>query len=103
MPMPEYTVKFASTPLSSFNVDRIYSMPFSLNPFPFSVIRNIFRKKEYLNKIDELVLPLDLLIYNGKTVGFSMPYIQGNTLYDIIRYNLLDEEEDLMVLQICLS
>ena len=72
---------------------KIYFGEDKLNKYNLSVIRNIFRKKEYLNKIDELVLPLDLLIYNGKTVGFSMPYIQGNTLYDIIRYNLLDEEE----------
>lgn len=72
---------------------KVYFGEDKINQYNLSVIRNIFRKRESLDKISELVLPGDLLIYNGKTVGFSMPYVKGNTLYDIFRYNLLDKKE----------
>ena len=74
-------------------VIKIYLGDDRISKYNLSVIKNIFKKREYLDRIDELVLPLDLLVYNGKTVGFSMPYVNGNMLYDIISDNLLNKDE----------
>lgn len=67
--------------------DSIYSS------FNIDVINKINTRKSFLNNIEELVLPKDLVIYNNRIVGFSMPYIEGITLDTIIEEELYSEEE----------
>lgn len=66
---------------------KIYNGNNTLDIFNKSVINNIFNKYNYLSNIKELVLPKKLLIYNNHIVGFSMPYIEGNSLEEIINNN----------------
>ena len=73
-------------------VIKIYNDIDSYSKHNISVINNILNKKDYLKKIDGLVLPNNLLIYNNNIVGFSMPYIKGITLDNIINNNLYDED-----------
>ena len=71
---------------------KIYNNIDSFSKHNINVIKNILNKKNYLKKINGLVLPNNLLIYNNHIVGFSMPYIKGTTLNDIINNNLYDED-----------
>jgi hypothetical protein len=63
---------------------KIYNGDSELDTFNKSVIKNIFNKYKYLSNINELVIPSSILIYNNHIVGFSMPYIEGNSLEEII-------------------
>ena len=66
---------------------KIYNGDSEIDLFNKKVINTIFNKYAYLNSIKELVLPKKLLIYNKHIVGFSMPYIEGNSLEEIINQN----------------
>ena len=66
---------------------KIYNGDSPIDSFNKNVINNIFNKYNYLTNINELVLPKKLLIYNKHIVGFSMPYIEGNSLEEIINNN----------------
>lgn len=68
----------------SDTIFKIYNGNRKIDLFNKSVINNIFNKYPYLNSINELVLPQKLLIYNKHIVGFSMPYIEGISLEEMI-------------------
>ena len=72
-------------------VFKIYHGDNTYNKFNINVINNIFSKLSFFKKINELVLPKDLIIYNNNIVGFSMPYINGITLEEIINENLYSD------------
>lgn len=72
---------------------KIYIKNDSIVDYNISVVMKLLSKKEYANKIKELVLPNDLIIYNNNIVGFSMPYINGATLDEIIQNNLLSDDD----------
>lgn len=59
--------------------------------FNINVINNIFSKLSFFRNINELVLPKDLIIYNNNIVGFSMPYVNGTTLEEIINKKIYTE------------
>ena len=67
---------------------KIYNGDSEVDLFNKRVISNIFNMYSYLKDIGELVLPKDILIYNGYTVGFSMPYIEGKSLEEIINQKI---------------
>ena len=63
---------------------KIYNEKNNYSEFNINVVKNILNKKSFLKEIKGLVLPNNLLIYNNQIVGFSMPYINGITLQEII-------------------
>ena len=67
---------------------KIYNGENESTSFNKCVINNIFNKYSHLNIIDELILPEKILIYNMHTVGFSMPFIEGTLLEEIISKDL---------------
>ena len=71
---------------------KIYNDKNSYSEFNINVVKNILNKKSFLKEINGLVLPNNLLIYNNQIVGFSMPYINGITLQEIINNNIYDDE-----------
>ncbi len=71
---------------------KIYNDKNSYSEFNINVVKNILNKKSFLKEINGLVLPNNLLIYNNQIVGFSMPYINGITLQEIINDNIYDDE-----------
>lgn len=73
------------------SVIKIYDGDDTRNKYNISVINDVFSKLPHLKTIKELVLPEELLIYNGHTVGFSMSYIKGITLKEIIDNNLYND------------
>ncbi len=72
------------------DVFKIYNGDSEIDNYNLNTINNIFSKYKYLSTIKELVLPKELLIYNNEIVGFSMPYIKGLSLEEIIN-NKLDK------------
>ena len=54
-----------------------------------SVIKQLFDNYFELISIKELVLPKEYIFYNNKIVGYSMPYINGLSLHEIIENNSL--------------
>jgi hypothetical protein len=72
---------------------KVYDEDNEFTKFNLNVIKNIINKKSYLSNIEELVLPKELLIYNDKIVGYTMPYIKGITLDEAIKNNLFNDDE----------
>ena len=54
-----------------------------------NVIKQLFNNYFELISIKELVLPKEYIFYNNKIVGYSMPYINGLSLHEIIENNSL--------------
>ena len=54
-----------------------------------SVIKQLFDNYFELISIKELVLPKEYIFYNNTIVGYSMPYINGLSLHEIIENNSL--------------
>ena len=65
-------------------VYKIYEDCFDKVKYNLEILKLLLKYKVYLKNIKELVLPEQLLSYKGHIIGFIMPYIKGNTLYDII-------------------
>ena len=74
-------------------VYKIYNKNNAKTEYNLRVINDIFKHYKSLSNIKELVLPKKLLTKNGKVVGFTMDYIKGYTLYEIINNNLLSKNE----------
>ena len=72
---------------------KIYDDNNEYTNFNIDVVNNIMNKLPYLSNIEELVLPKELLIYNDKIVGYTMPYIKGITLEETIKNNLFNDDE----------
>ena len=85
----------ANSELFIFNdtILKIYFGDNRYNNYNLSVINNIISKKNILGRVDELVLPKDLVIYNDKVVGFTMPYVKGNTLNELIKNDSLSDKD----------
>ncbi len=67
------------------------------------VLKQIIKKYKYLNAIKELILPTNLLVYNNDIVGYTMPYANGLLLGDILKDNLLNDEEKKLIFKKILS
>ncbi len=67
------------------------------------VLKQIIKKYKYLNAIKELILPTNLLVYNNDIVGYTMPYANGLLLGDILKDNLLNDEEIKLIFKKILS
>ena len=61
------------------------------------IIESVLNHYNELANIKSLVLPDELIIYNNHIVGFSMPYIKGNTLDEIIINNTFNEQQMCMI------
>ncbi len=74
-------------------VIKIYNGDSETTRYNINVINNILDKYSILKSIKELVLPNELIIYNNKVVGFSMPYVKGITLEKIITDKLYSDDD----------
>ena len=72
---------------------KIYVDNKKMYKYNLQVLKEIIKKEKYLRSIKELVLPNSLIIYNNNIVGYSMPYIEGYTLLEIIDKKLLNDNE----------
>lgn len=71
---------------------KIYMENHSLNHYNIEVVKKILNKQNDLSIVKELILPIELINYNNKIVGFSMIYANGLTLHDIIKNNIISLE-----------
>ena len=74
-------------------VIKIYTDRYDKVKFNIITLKSLFEKEKYLRKIKELVLPNKLIKHKNNIVGFSMPYIKGLTLEEIINNNSYSEKE----------
>lgn len=74
-------------------VIKIYTDRYDKVKFNVITLKLLFKKEKYLRKIKELVLPNKLIKHKNNIVGFSMPYIKGLTLEEIINNNSYSEKE----------
>ena len=74
-------------------VIKIYTDRYDKVKFNIITLKSLFEKEKYLRKIKELVLPNKLIKHKNNIVGFSMPYIEGLTLEEIINNNSYSEKE----------
>lgn len=74
-------------------VIKIYTDRYDKVKFNIITLELLFKKEKYLRKIKELVLPNKLIKHKNNIVGFSMPYIKGLTLEEIINNNSYSEKE----------
>ena len=74
-------------------VIKIYTDRYDKVKFNIITLKSLFKKEKYLRKIKELVLPNKLIKHKNNIVGFSMPYIKGLTLEEIINNNSYSEKE----------
>lgn len=74
-------------------VIKIYTDRYDKVKFNIITLKSLFEKEKYLRKIKELVLPNKLIKHKNNIVGFSMPYIKGLTLEEIINNNSCSEKE----------
>lgn len=74
-------------------VIKIYTDRYDKVKFNVITLKLLFKKEKYLRKIKELVLPNKLIKHKNNIVGFSMPYIEGLTLEEIINNNSYSEKE----------
>lgn len=74
-------------------VIKIYTDRYDKVKFNIINLKQLIKKKKYLRKIKELVLPNKLIKHKNNIVGFSMPYIKGLTLEEIINNNSYSEKE----------
>lgn len=74
-------------------VIKIYTVRYDKVKFNIITLKSLFEKEKYLRKIKELVLPNKLIKHKNNIVGFSMPYIKGLTLEEIINNNSYSEKE----------
>ena len=72
---------------------KIYVDNKKMYKYNLQVLKEIIKKENYLRSINELVLPNSLIIYNNNIVGYSMPYIEGYTLLEIMDKKLLNDNE----------
>ena len=72
---------------------KVYNDEELIKKYNLDIISRIFKYYKYLKEINELVLPTDLLYYNKFIVGFSMPYIKGNSLDEVIENKKLTDNE----------
>lgn len=68
---------------------KIYIDKFEVVKDNIKVLKQISKTKE-LKNIKELVLPNYLVSYKNQVVGYSMPYIKGQTLDEIIKNDIYD-------------
>lgn len=73
-------------------VYKIYTKDFDLVEQNINILNNIFTKYNELSNIKELVLPNKYLLYNSHIVGFTMPYINGKTFFDIMNDKEINSE-----------
>ena len=69
-------------------VIKIYTDQYDKVKFNIINLKQLIKKKKYLSKIKELVLPNQLINKENQVIGFTMPYIKGLTLEQIINNNL---------------
>lgn len=74
-------------------VIKIYTDRYDKVKFNIITLKSLFEKEKNLRKIKELVLPNKLIKHKNNIVGFSMPYIKGLTLEEIINNNSYSEKE----------
>ncbi len=74
-------------------VIKIYTDRYDKVKINIITLKSLFKKEKYLRKIKELVLPNKLIKHKNNIVGFSMPYIKGLTLEEIINNNSYSEKE----------
>ena len=90
---PDNTNRNSEIFIYNSKVLKIYTKDSKQTNYNINNIKEIFKKYKYLKNIKELVLPTDILKYNKDIIGFSMPYIKGITLDEIIKNNLLSDSE----------
>lgn len=71
---------------------KIYNENDKSKKYNLDTIKQVMKRQKYLNKIPELVLPTELITYNNNVVGFSMPFINGECLEDILKDNSLNSD-----------
>ena len=74
-------------------VIKIYTDQYDKVKFNIINLKQLIKKKKYLSKIKELVLPNQLINKENQVIGFTMPYIKGLTLEQIINNNLYTKEQ----------
>lgn len=74
-------------------VIKIYTDCYDRVKYNIVILKDLLKRRRELSKIKELVLPNNLINYKNNTIGFSMNYIEGLTLEDIINKNIYDKEE----------
>lgn len=74
-------------------VIKIYTDQYDKVKFNIINLKQLIKKKKYLSKIKELVLPNQLINKENQVIGFTMPYIKGLTLEEIIDNKLYTKEQ----------
>ena len=66
-------------------VYKIYMSKPELSQQNLNMLNLLFKFKNELSPIKEIVLPNNILKYNDYLVGFTMPYIEGTLLMDFLQ------------------
>ena len=67
------------------DVYKIYVSNPELSEQNLEMLNLLFEFKNELSQIKEIVLPNNILVYNNHLVGFTMPFIEGTLLIDLLQ------------------